>query len=583
MRRSLILAMLSLACVGLVGGCGLFDLFGDGAAETGSSKLIQFSSEAELASYLSGEIAARGSSANRGGMEGDMFRDDVAIEDAPAAMPVPGSGGADGSLAAQDESNGFSGTTLQEAGVDEADVVKTDGAYLYLMDNTRSGASLLRIVAVGAGVPLSVVSETELTGYGQQIYLYDGKVIALTSDSGYYGRPIEAELIAVDFDEAGIPVAVEADVADVADDRPDDATTMMPGFDGMDGMDGVVSDDELRDDEMMSPVEGMPGIEPIEFEYRRPRTVVTVVDVSDPTAPAVLSETTFDGSQSSSRLIDGVLHLVVSNYQSFFFDIMPAMGRPGFDATVTETAAVLPTFTHVDASGQETNGNVVTWEGMYRPTDPDGFGIVTVISLDVDNDAEFTAVGLAAEPGLVYSSTDALYLTDTQYDFSGTERETTDVYKFAYDGRGVVANATGTVPGRILNQYSMSEYNGSLRVASTIGSRFGFFGPVQPPSNGVYVLQENGSTLEMVGSVAGLAPGERIQAARFIGDRGYVVTFEEIDPLFTLDLADAANPRVIGELKVPGFSTFIVPMDANHLLTVGQYVPPPGDFGPWGV
>ena len=259
------------------------------------------------------------------------------------------------------------------------------------------------------------------------------------------------------------------------------------------------------------------------------------------------------------------------------------MGRPSFDPTVTDAATVLPTFSRTDADGTETAGSVVTWEQMYRPTDPDGFGVVTVISLDLDANAQFTALGVAAEPGLVYSSTEALYLTDTAFDLFGTERETTDIYKFTYSGRGVVASATGSVPGRVLNQYSMSEHDGSLRVASTIGPRFGLFGPVAPSSNGVYVLQQDGSTLETVGRIDGLASGERLQAARFVGDRGYVVTFEQVDPLFTLDLADPTNPRMVGELEVPGFSTFVVPMDANHLLTVGQFVPPPGDFGPWGV
>lgn len=569
--------VLSILFLSSIGGCTLIAPPGGDAGETNSSKLIPFSSETELASYLSGEMSARSAMFDRsGGMGGEFM-----FGDAPVGAPAPGAGldAADGSLAAQDDTNGFSGTTLQEVGVDEADVVKTDGDYLYLMDNEHGGASLLRIVSVGAATRMSVVSEIELTGYGEQLYLYDGKVIALTSDAGFYGYPGVIEPVPVDFDfvEGGIPVPVEADMMDLDSGRMEGETTVAvdvsPG--------GVVS----------GPADGMMGgmmdgvIDTIapEIQFHRPRTVVTVVDVSAPDSPVVLSTTAFDGAQSSSRMIDGVLHLVVSNFESFFLDVFPSMGRPDFDAAVTDTAVVLPTYTHVDADGRETSGNVVTWDRMYRPTDPDGFGVVTVISMDLDRDASFSAVGIAAEPGMVYSSRDALYLTDTEYHFSGMHRETTDVYKFAYIGRGVVPAGTGTVPGRILNQYSMGEHEGALRVASTIGARFGFFGPVEPSSNAVYVLRESDETLELVGSVDGIAPGERLQSARFVGNRGYVVTFEEIDPLFTLDLSDATNPRVVGELEVPGFSTFIVPIDEGHLLTVGQHVPPPGEFGPWGV
>jgi hypothetical protein len=109
-------------------------------------------------------------------------------------------------------------------------------------------------------------------------------------------------------------------------------------------------------------------------------------------------------------------------------------------------------------------------------------------------------------------------------------------------------------------------------------------GFVSQPHNDVYVLEQQGDELVTVGSVEGIAPRETIQAARFIGDRGFVVTFESIDPIFTLDLSDPTQPALVGELEVPGFSTFIVPMDEDHLLTVGQYIPDGSAvFRPWSV
>jgi len=124
----------------------------------------------------------------------------------------------------------------------------------------------------------------------------------------------------------------------------------------------------------------------------------------------------------------------------------------------------------------------------------------------------------------------------------------------------------------VLNQYSMSEYQGRLRVATTtsgVGSSIGS----SESANNVFVLESQNGVLEIVGRAENIAPGESIQSARFVGPRGFLVTFRQIDPLFTLDLSDPTQPTIVGQLKVPGFSTFIVPMDSDHLLTVGQYVP----------
>jgi len=566
MKRSS-LALLSIVLIPLASGCGLYQfIFGPKATpETGSSKLIPFASEAELASYLSGEIQQRNSSllgANDAGMNtsGDNT---VGGAIPPTANDSNGSGTGDAGGQPADQptetSTDFSGTTIQEQGVDESDVVKTDGNYIYMVDDGQPDGGVLRIVDV-SGATFAVASETALEGWGREIYLYGDKIVALTSTGGgFFALPLE-----------GVPVAVDASGGDGATSSGSAGTS-----------DGTVAQVDP------APTDGGTDIVapdfPYNYQYERPRTVVTIFDVSDPTAPVQLSQTSFEGSQASSRMVDGVLHLVVANYQSYYYDVFPALGTPELDPTINDTTQVLPRYEQTDAQGNTTSGNIVTWESIYRPVDPDGFGIVSVISLDVDNDAAFTSVGVAAEPGLVYSSTDALYLTDTNYNFNGDLRETTDIYKFNYVDRGAEAAATGTVPGRVLNQYSMGEKDGFLRVATTTSASFGFFAPASPSSNNVYVLQQNDTSLEVAGSIVGLAPGETIQSARFIGDRGFVVTYRQIDPFFTLDLSDPTNPTVVGELKVPGYSTFIVPMDENHVLTVGQYVPPPGEVGAWGV
>ncbi len=138
-----------------------------------------------------------------------------------------------------------------------------------------------------------------------------------------------------------------------------------------------------------------------------------------------------------------------------------------------------------------------------------------------------------------------------------------------------------SVNGTILDQFSLSEHNGFLRVATTTGQWGRWWLPAEEqsgPENHVFVLEqvihaagstEQSTELNVVGHVGGIAVGERIWSSRFVGDRGYLVTFRNIDPLWTLDLSDPANPQVIGELEVPGVSTYIHPLDENHLLTIG--------------
>jgi len=128
--------------------------------------------------------------------------------------------------------------------------------------------------------------------------------------------------------------------------------------------------------------------------------------------------------------------------------------------------------------------------------------------------------------------------------------------------------ASGTVPGEILNQFSLDMHNQHVRVATSDTRTNTTWANSQV--NHVFVLQAQGANLQEIGSVRDLAPSERIYSARFVGDRGYVVTYREIDPLFVIDLANPAEPAVLGTLKIPGFSEYIHPLDANHLLTIGQ-------------
>jgi uncharacterized secreted protein with C-terminal beta-propeller domain len=148
--------------------------------------------------------------------------------------------------------------------------------------------------------------------------------------------------------------------------------------------------------------------------------------------------------------------------------------------------------------------------------------------------------------------------------------ERTEIHRFDIsDPAKTVYKATGTVPGFILNNYALSEYNGDLRVASTENPPW-TNGAQGTSSSRLTVLRQDGSKLVQVGAVGGLGQGERIYAVRLIGERGYVVTFRQIDPLYTLDLSDPTAPKVVGELKIPGYSAYLHPVGENLLLGVGR-------------
>jgi len=127
--------------------------------------------------------------------------------------------------------------------------------------------------------------------------------------------------------------------------------------------------------------------------------------------------------------------------------------------------------------------------------------------------------------------------------------------------------ASGDIPGRPLNQFSLDEYQGNLRIATTVGgSWWGFFGRAQS-ANDVYILDSN---LDIIGSVKDLGLGERVYSARFIKNRGYLVTFKQIDPFFVLDLGKPQSPKLAGQLKIPGYSSYLHPIERDKILGIGK-------------
>jgi len=210
--------------------------------------------------------------------------------------------------------------------------------------------------------------------------------------------------------------------------------------------------------------------------------------------------------------------------------------------------------------------------------------VLAVIHLDLDRPATapLGATGLLAERYTVYASRRSLYIAQPSWWWTwwatASSQMTTAIHRFdlstATTGNGPVRYAaTGEVEGWLLNQFSMSEYNGYLRVATTeIDWWWGAVDTTDTePANLITVLHDDASgVLRQVGRLDGIAPREQIYAVRFIGDTGYLVTFRQVDPLFTLDLSDPTAPRILGELEVTGFSSYLHPVEGDRLLAVGM-------------
>jgi len=218
-------------------------------------------------------------------------------------------------------------------------------------------------------------------------------------------------------------------------------------------------------------------------------------------------------------------------------------------------------------TGRTRKRALVACDDVRRTPRFTGADMLTVLTIDlakglpaVDSDAVMTSADT------VYASPTSLYVATN----GGWERGDTSIHRFDLDGAARTAyRASGQVPGDLLNQFSMSEYKDVLRVATTDSSG-------AKSQSLVTALAPRSGRLAKIGQVGGLGEGERIYAVRFIEDRGYVVTFRQIDPLFTLDLADPTHPRVRGELKIAGYSAYLHPVGPHRLLGVGQDATPQG-------
>lgn len=409
----------------------------------------------------------------------------------------------------------YSTTNVQVAGVDEPDIVKTDGDRLFVVAQQR-------IYWVDVTGEPSIVASLPLDGWGHQLFLSGDTLLVMTSGN-----------------EGGIPFS-----RGIAEDA---------------------------------------------IAYYSPRTVLREIDISDPDSMDVTRTITMDGTLLSSRLLDGTARIVVrSEPTGFAWNYPDGSGlkaeREATNANkrLVETSTLenwVPWYVLEDhTTGTTSDGPLLGCDQVGHPDDFSGLSMLNVLTIDLEDGVEpGNGIGLLAEGQTVYASSEYLYVATGAWmvwpliarEGQPPENLSTEIHMFDIsDPETARYVASGDVDGVLMSQWSMDEFDGTLRVVVTDESPF--FGSETPPSTSVVTMQRVGDRLEQVGSVGGLGKNERVYAVRMIGDRGYVVTFRQVDPLYVVDLSDPYDPSVEGELKINGYSAYLHPIGEHLLLGVGQ-------------
>jgi hypothetical protein len=301
-----------------------------------------------------------------------------------------------------------------------------------------------------------------------------------------------------------------------------------------------------------------------------PATRLTEVDVSSPERLRVINTLDVEGGFVSARLTGETARIVLRGMPRPLAGSLAGVRR-------ARSARWLPRGVLTRAAGGKRTRKAVACRSVRRTPGFSGIGMLTVLTVDlerglpaVDSDA------LMTDADTVYASTGGLYVATHRWfdpakigEGEPPEGVRTAIHRFDASQRGTTTYLSSTeVRGFLLSQWSLSEHAGHLRVASTTVPSW--WGSSEESESFVTVLSLDGGRLTEVGRVGGLGRGEQIYAVRFIGDVGYVVTFRQVDPLYTVDLSAPAAPKVLGELKIRGYSAYLHPVGEDLLLGVGQ-------------
>ncbi len=410
----------------------------------------------------------------------------IAVDDAVVNKEVNASPEMAEAPAATDSSD----TNNQVEGVQEGDIIKNDGKYIYI--NTSGG---LKIIDSNPSAPkvAATVNVPENTSVSE-IFTAGNKLIVIGQNNIFH----------------------------------------------------IMNSEKTAEARIMPP------------RYYDDRTNVLVYDVSNIEKPVLEKEYIFDGNYLTGRVIEDKLYLISTKNINYYYDLY----------SKSEPDIPLPYYTDVlsDKKYEIGYGDI-----KYFPGYIDSRYMYTV-GIDLGDKSSKPDVDVyLGGSDTVYVSKDSMYaaIADYSYDYSGTQTElynpaytaSTVIYKFSLNDGSIDVESQGSVPGTIINQFSMDEYEGMFRIATTTGEMW-----QNTSKNNLYILNDK---LKITGMLEGLAPGERIYSTRFAGNRIYMVTFRQVDPLFVIDASNPQKPVVKGMLKIPGYSTYLHIVDENHILGFG--------------
>lgn len=437
--------------------------------------------------------------------KGKFTNADLAFKEATLGS-APGSQSA--AMKSAEGSAGYSQTNVQVQDVDEADIVKTDGKYIYQVNNRR----VVVVEAYPAG-QMRIVSTVKFADdkfYPFEMYIDEKHLVVI--GSSYFTVPLPQT-------QAPAPLKPESRVK--------------------------------------------PEIYP---PYQHENTIKAVIyNISDKANIKKLREAELAGQYVSSRKVGSALYLVANKYIDYY--------------RIMEGNTAPPAPAYRDSAGEGKFVGMSYQDIRYFPGSV-APNYLMVAGLNLDRpDKEMEVSTYLGSGENIYASQQNLYIAVTRYETAGIKPAQSDsavqiapprsdsavqilppqpgtaVYKFALDQGRTEYLGKGEVPGTVLNQFSMDEDKGFFRIATNKGD------------NNVYILDR---ALKITGKIENIAPGEKIYSVRFMGDRGYMVTFKQVDPLFVIDLKNPQAPKILGALKIPGYSDYLHPYDENHIIGFGK-------------
>jgi hypothetical protein len=461
--------------------------------------------------------------------------------------PVPGAATGGSTKGASQVST----TNNQVAGVDEADFIKNDDKYVYLVTN---GA--FRVVDAWPAAQAHEIAKLPIDGQVKKLFVEGDRALVYTAIQ----RP--ARTTGGSGTSPGYPGGYPV---------PDGGSSECSyGYDCQITGDGTA-------------------------------TKIVELDIRDRSKPVLVREVTLTGSLIAARRIGDAVHTVVSTPDVQFPSVsdwpqgltncgqttdtatadrlFEELRQKNIDAiNATDVLSQLPT---VKDSLGLTPGDACG--GYYGSKLTDGGAFLTVASLDMAHEGPVSSSTIVSRPGTVYASEDALYVSvrHDSYAYAGyagdysDQKELSTIHKFFVGDRPDITAyaASGVVEGHVVDQFALDQWSNTLRVATSTGRD-----PDPEVHSQITTLTQVGAELVTAGRVTDIAPHEDIRSVRFEGARGFITTFKKTDPLFTFDLANPAAPTMLGALQIPGFSTYMHMMDENHLLTIGYDADDQGDF-----